>query len=805
MNAVKAKLRQKIKFAIISDLILSLYFAGFFHTALRTLSVGTAFNPIAHFKVAYQYGVPVFWFLFCLISIGGAFTYLLWKEYKDQEGMDKMGRLFRQTQKRQSYGDSHFEEPEEYKNLASIQSAERAYGTILGQMGDDGKKLLNTRMDNTRSNRNIAVVGASGSGKTFTFAKPFCYQTVKRRESIVITDPDGGLYRDMAGYFMDHGYIVRRLDLTNLQKSDGWDCMKSITPWNADLDAQMFAQAVIANTVDDLTSIYATGPMSLLKALILRVYLGHDFPEEQKNIGTVYGLLQNPLGEEFLDRMFDANQLSDEEMPCLGPYLSFKQGSPNLRGNLITNLSVQLQLFQNQLVCKVLSTDDIDLLLPGKQPCAYFCLFPDSHDTFRFIVSLFFSMFFTNLISYADQKCGGALPIPVNFLLDEFPSIGRLPDWDRKMATIRKRNLNAVMIFQNITQIQNLYDTTWITILSNCATMLSLGINDGDTADMWSKRIGDTTIQAQTEQHPAQEALFAFAHSHSEGEGRRALLSYDELHKIDQDDCIILFQGHNPIWARKYPHILHPESKKLRTILPEDIPDITDEAARKARRDEERQRVSEYLALHPLSEVDRKYQGLCESDLEKQMRNSIWSKARDRMISVAERLDGTEHPEETEENECASDYQVAELCLEEEFILPEESDHESPIEKHIAARFASDTASVPAEPPVISDELPQEAQQFGSGTMPIPIAGSSKIGNVDRTNELPVTKANSPATGRKSEPKISTGRYPDIRQLGTSRQKSGRQFRFNTDTTQQPAAVQAPLPPGKKAPTEHGI
>ena len=634
MNETNRRLWQKIKAAAAVTVLLSLYLAGVFHTALRTFDISAAFNPAAHIRTVLEYGFPVQWYLFCLLSIGGLFTYLIYREIKDNEGMDKMGRLFRQTQKRQSYGDSHFEEPREYSNLASIQSPANAYGTILGQIGDDGRKLLNTRMDNTRANRNIAVVGASGSGKTFTFAKPFCYQTVKRRESIVITDPDGGLYRDMAGYFEDNGYVVRRLDLTNLKKSDGWDCMKSITPWNADLDAQMFAQAVISNTVDDLTSIYATGPMSLLKALVLRVYLGHDYPEEKKNIGSVYGLLQNPLGEEFLDRMFDANQLTDEEMACLGPYLSFKQGSPNLRGNLITNLSVQLQLLQNQLVCKVLSTDDIDLLLPARQPCAYFCLFPDSHDTFRFIVSLFFSMFFTNLISYADQKCGGALPIPVNFLLDEFPSIGHLPDWDRKMATIRKRNLNAVMIFQNITQVQNLYDTTWTTILSNCATMLSLGINDGDTADMWSKRIGDTTIQAQTEQHPAQEALFAFAHSHSEGEGRRALLSYDELHKIDQDDCIILFQGHNPIWARKYPHILHPESKKLRTILPDDIPDITDEIARKARREAEERRVQAYLEIHPLDKVDRKFSGLCESDPEEQPRKKIWERARSRRIGT---------------------------------------------------------------------------------------------------------------------------------------------------------------------------
>lgn len=320
----------------------------------------------------------------------------------------------------------------------------------------------------------------------------------KRRESVVITDPDGGLYRDLAGYFEDSGYVVRRFDLTNLQKSDGWDCLKSITPENAELDAQLFAQVVISNTMDDTTSIYATGPMSLLKALILRVFLDPEIPPEKKNIGEVYAMLQNPLGEEFLDKLFDDDSLCDELKPCLGPYLSFKQGSPNLRGNLITNLSVQLQLLQNKLVCKVLSTDDIDLLLPGQQPCAYFCLFPDSHDTFKFIVSLFFSCLFTNLIAYADQKCGGALPVPVNFLLDEFPSIGHLPDWDKKLAVVRKRNMSIVMIFQNITQLVNLYETAWQTIFSNCATWVALGINDEETAKLFSSRIGETSVEAST-------------------------------------------------------------------------------------------------------------------------------------------------------------------------------------------------------------------------------------------------------------------------------------------------------------------
>ena len=418
---------------------------------------------------------------------------------------------------------------------------------------------------------------------------------------------------------MDHGYVVRRLDLNKLTRSDGWDCLKSIMGEDVELNAQLFAQVVISNVAGDKGGIYVDGPMALLKALILRVALDHgkDFPPEAKNIESVYSMLQNPGGEEYLDSMFNAEELTEEEMPCLGPYLTFKQGSPNLRGNLITNLSSQLQLFQNKTVCKVLSTDDIDLVLPAQTTCAYYCIFPDSHDTFKFLVSLFFSLLFIKLIAFADDQPERKCPIPVNFLLDEFPSIGKLPDFDKKMATIRKRALNVVMIFQDITQLQHNYEDTWVTLLSNCATFLSLGINDQYTSDMVTKRIGDTTIEAKTEQHASTMAdLFTIYRPNSTGEGKRALLSYDELFKLDKDESIILFQNHNPILAMKYPHINHPESKKLRPIDPTKIPSIFNVEAREKLREEEKVRVEKYLKEHPLSEVDRSYAGCCEPEPE---------------------------------------------------------------------------------------------------------------------------------------------------------------------------------------------
>lgn len=580
------------------------------------------YNPLRLVTMCRVEGFPVWIFVTFEILFAGLFVYGLY-DFRKKYSSDLLGRNFRFPKERASYGESHFETPEEFKKAALVQKPEDAYGTIYGQMDKSGKELINRRMDSVnRLNSHIAVVGASGTGKTYTFTKNFIFQAAKRRESLVLTDPDGGLYRDTAGYLEDSGYIVRRLDLTKLDLSDGWDCMRSIKPESVELDAQFFAQTVISNVSDDMTSIYSTGPLSLLKALVLRVFLGPDFKD--KNISAVYGLIQNEGGEAYLDKLFDPDYMPLEARPALGPYLSFKQGSPNLRGNLITNLATQLQILQSGPVGSVLSQNDIDLELPGKELCAYYCIFPDSHDTYRFITSLFFSMLTTRLVSLADEQeaneyhAAGELPVPVNFLLDEFPSIGMLPDWDRKMSTIRKRRINATMIFQDITQLQNLYPNTWVTILANCSTMISLGINDQFTSDLFTKRLGNMTVEAKTDQYIRDfgRSMIGMTgmdtHSRSSiGEGRRALLSLDELFKVDEDRLLIVFQGHDPILAYKYPHVLHPEAKKLRKIYQSDLIPFWDKEARGRKREEEIIRLEEYYTTHPRAfEVDRSYDSL---------------------------------------------------------------------------------------------------------------------------------------------------------------------------------------------------
>lgn len=631
MSPEQKNMMSKVFMALFICIIASVYLCGIFQ---GIFSFAPTLNP---FTIMYRFaseGFPVGTFLGTFTILFLLILVLMAQKYSESSGVDKMGRLFKMTKKSKTYGEAHFEEPDEYSSAAIIQREKQAVGTILGQLDESGKYPIVFREDKeNRLNRHIAIVGASGSGKTYTFSKNYVFQSVKRRESIILTDPDGGLYADMAGYLMDRGYIVRRFDLANLDKSDGWNCMSILTsdPDRAEENAEIFATIVISNITDAKTQgIYKDGPKSLLKALLLRVALGHDFKPEEKHIGSVYQLLQNPMGEEFLDSMFDPDTLLPEEKPCLGPYLSFKQASPNLRGNLLVNLAANLNVLQTQKVRTVLSTSCIDLSLPGKKPCAYFCVFPDSHSTYKFIVSLFFSMLFVTLTNDADSKRARKLEVPVDFLLDEFPSIGIIPDFSRKMATIRKRMMNVCMIFQDITQLRQNYQDSWVTILSNCSTFIDLGINDPDTADLVSKRIGDTTVQVETERHNPMETIFNNAkifHQRSTGEGKRALVSFSELFSgMKENDSIIMFQYHNPILAKKYPHTLHSEAKFLRPLYLDEIPSIDDREGRKKYYEAQQQIFDAYMAKHPhINEVDRSYAGMCDPVIIK----SVWEEGID--------------------------------------------------------------------------------------------------------------------------------------------------------------------------------
>lgn len=350
--------------------------------------------------------------------------------------------------------------PEEmHKVLELTNEVKKNKGTILGKL--NGKAVCLPYK--TRMNKNIAVYGASGSMKSRAFSRNMIFQCVARGESLVITDPKSELYESMSVYLEKEGYAVQTFNLVNPENSDSWNCLMEIE--GQETMAQVLSDVIIQNTGSSKGDhFWDNAEMNLLKALVL--YVEQGFPPESKNIGQVYKLL-TMSSEKELNSLFDLLPVSH---PAKMPYLIYKQSSDTVRSGVIMGLGSRLQVFQNKLIRQITAYDEIDLTLPGKQKCAYFCITSDQDSTFDFLSSLFMTFTFIKLVRYADKYgIDGKLPVPVHILADELANTGAILELNKKISVIRSRNISISCIFQNLPQMQNRYPLNqWQEIIGNC-------------------------------------------------------------------------------------------------------------------------------------------------------------------------------------------------------------------------------------------------------------------------------------------------------------------------------------------------
>lgn len=578
--------------AIISGAV-TWYFVGFFFSLFSAYQL--VINPFSFVRIYRNYGVPWNALIigFSLLFLG----LLCWLYLSSRNKLEKDDRNFRYSDSG-VYGTARFLEDEDMADLALVQGPYEAMGTILAQKDQTGTKLINQK-DKTRINKHICVFGASQSGKTYSFVLPFCLQAARRRESLVVTDPKGELYETTAEYFRSLGYTVRCLNLKEPQRSDGWDCLKELFVSNQDPDqrAQIFANIVSSNMGGgkDSGDIHTAAPELLLTALLLRVGLDKSNQESGINtFETLLGIFENDRGVSYIDgELFGENAPPEVEI-AKRTYQRFKMASDNLYGNIIVGLATKLNPLTSTVIKKVISTDDIDLTLPGKKPCVYYCIMSDMHSALNFISALFFSFLFLDLTEYADSLPERKLPIPVNFLLDEFANCGSIPDFDKKVSVVRSRAINISIILQDINQLKDRYPKTWQSIMSNCATHLCIGFNDPDTEAYYSERTGETTVKVTTNQHEKVEPVISLGHKHSTGDGRRAVMDRSELARMSLDECLVVFQSKNALKAYKFPVDKHPDYKKLKQCSINDIPSIMDTGARELRKKEEEERIAKF-------------------------------------------------------------------------------------------------------------------------------------------------------------------------------------------------------------------
>ena len=457
-----------------------------------------------------------------------------------------------------TYGTAGFMSKKELKGVLDLVSnIKKHHGIILGEL--DGQVVCVP--EKTRFNGNLAVYGASGSKKTRAFCMNMILQSVARRHSLIICDPKSELYEKSSEYLRDQGYTVKVFNLVTPASSDSWNCLAEIN--GQELMAQLFCDVIIKNTGSAKGDhFWDNAEMNLLKALVL--YVERGYPKEKKNIGEVYKLL-TMSSEKELNALFDVLPVSH---PAKAPYSIFKQSGESVRGGVIIGLGSRLQVFQNSDIREITGHTEIDLELPGKQPCAYFCITSDQDSTFDFLSSLFLSFVFIRLVRYADQKCpGGALPVPVHVLGEELCACGVIPDLSRKISVIRSRNISMSCVFQNLAGLQNRYPLNqWQEILGNCDVTLFLGCTDALTADFISQRTGEASIAVTSKAKQLgtwRISNYTPEYRETSGVGKRRLMTMDEVLRMDVDRALVIIRGKNVLEVDKYDYSKHPEAKKL--------------------------------------------------------------------------------------------------------------------------------------------------------------------------------------------------------------------------------------------------
>ncbi|WP_084756920.1 VirD4-like conjugal transfer protein, CD1115 family [Clostridium sp. DMHC 10] len=433
-------------------------------------------------------------------------------------------------------------------------------GLVFGTIKDGIRNKMVTLPPDTFFNKNIAVFGASGSMKSRSFVRPNIMQISEMGQSMILTDPKAEIFESMSEFLRDKGYTVKVLNLVNMINSDRWNPIDEIED---DIAAQSFAETVMANTKTPgakSDEFWDKTEMNLLKALVL--YVIKENSKEEKNLSTVYSMLASS-DVSTIDAIFKT--LPSSHSAKL-PYNIYSQASEKVRTGVVIGLGSKLQVFQNKLVQNLTAFSDIDLTLPKKEKCAYFCITSDMESTFDFIAGLFFSFLFIKLTKYADYTAKEGQK-DVYFILDEFPNIGAIPDFTKKISTMRSRGISSCVIFQNIAQLKNRYPNDgWSEIIGNCDSRLFLGATDIITAEFVSKLLGTATVKdVSSSKSAGLEGIVDFGKV-TKRAVKRNLMNPDEILRLPNKNEILILRGAKPIILEKMDYTRHRLSKYIKLI-----------------------------------------------------------------------------------------------------------------------------------------------------------------------------------------------------------------------------------------------
>ncbi len=397
----------------------------------------------------------------------------------------------------------------------------------------------------------------SGSGKSASYSIPNAYQMLG---SYVFTDPKGELYDRTAGYLRDNGYQIKVLNLVRPQCSDGYNPLKHI---NSEIDVDVIANTIIRGQKSEGSTaepFWDDSAEMLLKALIY--YLLATRPPEEQNLASCAELVRAANNKGGSNLLTDLISVLPYDHPARMYYKSIEIAPEKTYSSILSTLQSKLGKFDSKEIAELTSTDTIDFEEIGNRKTAVYVISSDTHTAYDFLLTIFFSQMIQQLYDYADLN-GGKLKTQTFFILDEFANIGKIPDFDKKISTSRSRNISFSVILQNVDQLEAVYEKSYETIMGNCDTHVFLGSNSYKTVEYFSKQLGEKTIERDSISINRDRQNWKTGKSVSDQVMARALMTPDELRRMDMDDCIIFVKGLKPVKTKKFYYFRKPMAREL--------------------------------------------------------------------------------------------------------------------------------------------------------------------------------------------------------------------------------------------------
>ncbi|HEL0675417.1 TPA: type IV secretory system conjugative DNA transfer family protein [Streptococcus equi subsp. zooepidemicus] len=432
-------------------------------------------------------------------------------------------------------------------------------------------------------NKNVLVIGGSGSGKTRFYVKP---NLMQMHSSYCVTDPKGTIVLECGKMLEDNGYEIKILNTINFKKSMKYNPFAYL---RSEKDILKLVQTIIANTKGEGEK---SGEDFWVKAeklyyTALIGYIFYEAPREEKNFATLLDMIDASEVREDdetymnpIDRLFEALEKREPTHFAVKQYKKYKLAAGKTAKSILISCGARLAPFDIRELRDLMSEDELELDTLGDRKTALFVIISDTDDTFNFVVSIMYSQLFNLLCDKADDVYGGRLPVHVRCLLDEFANIGLIPKFEKLIATIRSREISASIILQAQSQLKAIYKDNADTIVGNCDSTLFLGGKEKTTLKELSETLGKETIDLyNTSETRSNQKSFGLNYQKTGKE----LMSQDEITVMDGGKCIFQLRGVRPFLSDKFDITKHKNYKFLEDYDKKNVFDIEEYIKRKGK------------------------------------------------------------------------------------------------------------------------------------------------------------------------------------------------------------------------------